>query len=102
MPIPFFLFSPRCNNVHRNEWTLSQQLDRKKKEGTYKTKKQKEQEARAEAAKAAMLAAGLEGKRADRPPAFVFYRVVLCYVRVCGPGLGSTFFYRAADCCLCR
>lgn len=38
------------------------QLDRKKKEGTYKTKKQKEQEARAEAAKAAMLAAGLEGK----------------------------------------
>lgn len=38
------------------------QLERKKKEGTYKTKKQKEQEARAEAAKAAMLAAGLEGK----------------------------------------
>lgn len=39
------------------------QLDRKKKEGTYKTKKQKEQEAKAEAAKAAMLAAGLEGGR---------------------------------------
>lgn len=38
------------------------QLERKKKEGTYKTKKQKEQEARAEAAKAAMLAAGLEGE----------------------------------------
>ena len=42
-----------------------QQLERKKKEGTYKTKKQKEQEARAEAAKAAMLAAGLEGKQAQ-------------------------------------
>lgn len=42
--------------------TNFEQLDRKKKEGTYKTKKQKEQEARAEAAKAAMLAAGLEGQ----------------------------------------
>lgn len=55
------------------------QLDRKKKEGTYKTKKQKEQEARAEAAKAAMLAAGLEGesvtewaRRGRHPPAIVF------------------------------
>lgn len=38
------------------------QIERKKREGTYKTKKQKEQEARAEAAKAVMLAAGLESE----------------------------------------
>ena len=54
--LPFFLFS----SVRSLLPTF--QLERKKKEGTYKTKKQKEQEARAEAAKAAMLAAGLEGK----------------------------------------
>ncbi|CBN80114.1 EIF5B, eukaryotic translation initiation factor 5B [Ectocarpus siliculosus] len=44
----------------RKRAKAKEKLDRKKKEGTYKTKKQKEQEARAEAAKAAMLAAGLE------------------------------------------
>lgn len=49
-------------NLYHVLFCLFSQLDRKKKEGTYKTKKQKEQEARAEAAKAAMLAAGLEGE----------------------------------------
>ncbi|CAN0149677.1 unnamed protein product [Ascophyllum nodosum] len=44
----------------RKRAKAKEKLERKKKEGTYKTKKQRDQEARAEAAKAAMLAAGLE------------------------------------------
>lgn len=54
------------------------QLERKKKEGTYKTKKQKEQEAKAEAAKAAMLAAGLEGEAALRNGSDGLHQVEPC------------------------
>lgn len=59
--------------------TATHQLERKKKDGTYKTKKQKEQEARAEAAKAAMLAAGLEGK-AEVSILWEVFSSCLCFV----------------------
>lgn len=56
------------------------QIERKKREGTYKTKKQREQEARAEAAKAVMLAAGLESE------SFVVGKVFLwCWMAVSTP-----------------
>eukprot|EP00904_Undaria_pinnatifida_P007877 jgi/Undpi1/4219/HiC_scaffold_16.g07585.m1 len=57
----------------RKRLKAKEKLERKKKEGTYKTKKQKEQEARAEAAKAAMLAAGLEAPAGGSKKSKVVY-----------------------------